>query len=72
MKPTITDAVRRAVFDSGRGLRDLARETEIEVAQLSRFMNKKGGMSLDRLDRLAGALGLTVVRSDDTAEPKGR
>lgn len=71
MEQTITEAVRRAIRESGRSLRDLERETGIEAAQLSRFMNMKGGMSLDAFDRLAHALKLTATRLDTTAERKG-
>jgi transcriptional regulator with XRE-family HTH domain len=66
MEQTITDAVRRAIRESGRSLRDLERETGIEPAQLSRFMNRKGGMSLEALDRLAGALRLMIIKSDES------
>jgi transcriptional regulator with XRE-family HTH domain len=71
MEQTITNVVRRAIRESGRSLRDLERATGIEAAQLSRFMNRKGGMSLEAFDRLAGALGLTATRIDNAVGPKG-
>lgn len=60
--PTASEVVREAIRDSGLPIRELARRTGVEVAALSRFMNGHVGISLVTFERLAGELGLRVVR----------
>jgi len=62
MKPTISDAVKQAIDDSGMSRRRLARQAGVEEGSLSRFCNHHGGLSTITLDRLADVLGLTIVK----------
>jgi transcriptional regulator with XRE-family HTH domain len=58
---SLSEGLRAAIRSSGMSLRAIGGETGIDVAVLSRFMNKKGGLSLDGIERLADALGVEVV-----------
>jgi len=64
MKPKrtkLTDQLRQAIEAADKSRYRIALEAEIDHATLSRFMNGKGGLSMDGLDRLADVLGLELV-----------
>ena len=60
----LTDQLRRAIEDCGMSRYQISRQTDPPIAEavLSRFMNGKGGFSLDTLDVLAKALNLRIVK----------
>jgi hypothetical protein len=61
-KPTsLIVQLQAAVRSSGMSLRAIASKTEIDVAVLSKFMNQKGGLSLNGIERLADVLGVEIV-----------
>lgn len=54
----VTDQLRTAIETSGKTLGQIARESGIDIATISRFMHGKGGLSMDGLDGIAESLGL--------------
>ena len=70
----VTDQLRRAIETADKSRYALAQETGIDQATLSRFMNGKGGLSMDGWDLLAEALGLELVakRPAKKGQTKGR
>jgi transcriptional regulator with XRE-family HTH domain len=61
----LSDEIRDAVEASGLSRYRIARELGVAESTMSRFMGRKGGLSLDNLDRLADLLGLHI-----TTEPR--
>jgi len=49
-----------AALAAGRTATLLARETQMSLAMMSRFLNGKRGLSFQTLDRLAAVLGLRL------------
>jgi plasmid maintenance system antidote protein VapI len=70
----ITDALRRAILDSGLPFLRIAQETGVERASLSRFVAGKRSLRLDMADKLAAYFGLTLTSTEKkptTKKPKG-
>jgi len=73
----LSDQLRAAIDASEMTRYRIALEAEIDHATLSRFMNGKGGLSVDSMDRLADTLGLELVakrpakRRAKKGKPKG-
>ena len=61
---TLADQLRTAIKTCGRSRYALSQETGIEQSTLSRFVNGKGGMSLDTADAIAKALGLKLTSDE--------
>ena len=57
----LSDQLRQAIDGCGKSRYEISRETGIDQATLSRFMNDKGGLSIPVLDRLADCLGLNIT-----------
>jgi len=57
----VTDAVRRAIQESGVSRYRICGAAGIDKASISRFMAGKTGLTLATLDALADVLGLAVV-----------
>lgn len=71
-RPTISQALREHIRDSGVSLRGLALCTSVDNAILSRFMRGERAVTLATVDRLADALGLVLVEApppSESAEP---
>lgn len=68
----LTDQLRQAIDTADISRYRIALEAEIDHATLSRFMNGKGGLSMDGLDRLAEVLGLELVARQRPTKRKGR
>jgi hypothetical protein len=60
----LSDQLRIAIETSGKSRYRIWKETGIAQAVLSRFMNGKGGLSVDGIDRLAVCLGLELIVHD--------
>ena len=58
---SLSDEVRAAVDASGMSRYRIAKELGISESTVSRFMNRKGGLTLKLLDRLAELLGLHIT-----------
>ena len=67
----ILKAIRAAIKASDKTRYRLWKETGIAQSQLSRLMTGESGLGLENLERLAKALGLRIVVSDET-HTKGR
>ena len=63
---TLTDQLRRAIAAGPKTRYQLAGETGIDQATLSRFVHGKGGLSLSGADRIAAALGLNLTANQAT------
>jgi transcriptional regulator with XRE-family HTH domain len=59
-RQSFSDQVRQLIRDAGQTTYRIAKECEIEKANLSRFMNKKAGLSMRNLDKLARYLNWTI------------
>ena len=57
---TIGDKLRKAAKDSGRSGYDLAKQTGLNEATMSRFMRGMGNPRLDSAEFLANELGYTI------------
>jgi len=74
MKPKrtrLTDQLRAALEGSGKSRYQISLETGIDAATLCRFMKRKGGLSMDGLDRIGECLGLELRPVKQTRPRKG-
>jgi transcriptional regulator with XRE-family HTH domain len=55
-----SDQIRDAVNDSGLSRYRICQEIGLPQSAMSRFMNGKGGIAMENLDRLAELLGIAV------------
>lgn len=69
---TLSAQLRRLIDASGKSRYQIAAETGIDEATLSRFMHGKGGLSMDGLDRIADCLGLNLTTEGKPQRRKGR
>jgi transcriptional regulator with XRE-family HTH domain len=67
----LRDQVRRAVDASGRSRYAICKALGLAEATMSRFMNGRGGLSMDSLDALADLLGLNITVGKPTRTKKG-
>ena len=58
---SFTDQIREAIRRSGRTNHAIARDMGVAPSVIHRFMNGKGGLSMEYIDRLAALLGLHIV-----------
>ena len=63
-RPTesISDQLRGVIRDSGLSLYELARESAVNRAQLTRFVAGERSITLETLDRIAPALRIRLVK----------
>ena len=57
----LSDEIRDAVNASGMSRYAICQTLGIAEATMSRFMNGKGGLSMEFIDRLAELLGMHIV-----------
>jgi plasmid maintenance system antidote protein VapI len=64
MKPkkpqTLSEQLRQIIADCGMSRYEIAKRSGVPEAALSRFFNRKTGLTTETLDRLAPALGLQL------------
>ena len=61
-KPTdVAEQLRRAIAGCGKSLNQLARETGVHQAQLSRFLRKERSLQLTAAAKLCAHLGLRLT-----------
>lgn len=60
-KQQFSDQIRAAVDGSGLSRYRIAKEIRVGEATMSRFMSRKGGLSMASLDRLAELLNLEIL-----------
>lgn len=68
---SFSDEIRHAVDASGLSRYRIAKELGISESTMSRFMNRKGGLTLKLLDRLADLLGLHITRKPPYGKKDG-
>ncbi|MFZ1933869.1 MAG: helix-turn-helix transcriptional regulator [Thermoguttaceae bacterium] len=61
-KPTMTNALKAAITESGLTRYRIAKDTGIDEAALMRFMRGETSLRLDKADVLAEYLGLELVK----------
>lgn len=59
-RPTVSEALRKAIRDSGLSLYRVAKDAGIGYASLHRFMSSERTVSLDVFDKLCEALDLEL------------
>jgi transcriptional regulator with XRE-family HTH domain len=70
MGMSVSDQVRKALVDSGISRYRVSKDLGISQAQLSKFVNRKAGLSVGALDRLCEFLGLEVrAKADRPSRP---
>lgn len=69
-RPTITDQLKAAITTADESMGQIARESGIDIATISRFIHGKGGLSMEGLDAIGKYLGLRIVV--DKPQKKGR
>ena len=60
--PTVSDALRRAIRDSGVTLYRVAKDSGVSYPAVHRFVSGKRSLSLDAVDKLCKYLGLKLTR----------
>jgi len=61
MSRTLTDEIREAIDGCGMSRYRLCQELGIPQSTLSRFMNRKAGLAMATLDRIAALLDLHLA-----------
>lgn len=69
---SLGDQIRAAIDASGLTRYRICKETGIEEASMSRFMLRKGGMTLAALERVAELLQLEVTMHGPKKSRKGK
>ena len=69
---TCSDQLRAAIQAGPKTMGQIARESGIDIATISRFLHRKGGLSMDGLDRIAQRLGLSLTTEKQTRKQKDR
>ena len=59
--PTATDALRRAIVESGMTFRELERRSGVKRQSLMKFARGQQSLRFDMADKLMDCLGLVVV-----------
>jgi plasmid maintenance system antidote protein VapI len=57
----LSDEIRDAVNESGLSRYAIAKSLGVSQSTMSRFMNGKGGLSMDYIDRLGELLSLHII-----------
>ena len=68
----LTDQLRKAIETCGKSMGQIARESGIDIATISRFIHGKGGLSMDGLDALVDCLGLELRPIGKSRKTKGK
>ena len=68
----LSHQMRQAITNSGMTRYAIAKAIDMDHATMSRFMNGKGGLSIENLDALFELLGLKVTAETQAKRPKGR
>ena len=60
---TVSDTIRKAILTANISRYRIARETGLQEAALSRFVNRKRGLSSKSIDLLADYFGYKLVKT---------
>lgn len=69
----LTEQLRDAIRCAGKSAYQVAEETGIDKSTLSRFLARKGGLSMEGIDRLGECLHLSIkanAKKRTTGKPK--
>jgi hypothetical protein len=55
-----SEAIRLAVLDDGRPLRQIARSAGLPCSSISRFIRRQRGLSSRSIDRIADTIGVEL------------
>jgi hypothetical protein len=69
-QPTLTDALRAAIVQSGLTIYRIGKATGVDTANLGRFVRGELSIRLDKADRLAAYLGLRLTPDPDALPPE--
>jgi len=69
-RSSLSDALRKAIKQSGRSLYRLSQEALIAYPVLWRFQNGKGDLRLKTADRITDLLGLRLTKADKRERAK--
>lgn len=67
----LSDQLRRFIQTGELSCYEISKQTGIDTSTLSRFLHKKGGLSVDGLDKIADCLGLNLVQEGRPRKAKG-
>jgi hypothetical protein len=67
-----SEALRHAIAESGLTLYRIAKDTGVVKTSLMRFMRRETSLRFDKVDVLAGYLGLELVMRDDKGKKRSR
>ena len=68
----LSDQLRHAIKTCGKSRYRIWKETGIAEATLSRFVTKKGGLSMRAVDKIGRCLGLKITFERKPRKQKGR
>jgi len=68
----VSDQLRQAILDAPVSRRQICLRLGIDEGQFSRFMNHKGGLSMEGIDAVAELLGLELRPIKRPRAKKGR
>ena len=66
---SLTDQLKAAIMGAEKSMGQIARESGIDIATISRFVHGKGGLSMEGLDAIGKCLRLRIV--SDKPDKKG-
>lgn len=71
-RPPFSDQLRQAIEASAKTRYRISQETGVSEAVLSRFMNRKVGLSMETVDLICECLGLRLVAEGEQKTRKGK
>lgn len=71
-RPKFSDQLRHAIERSDKTRYRISQETGVSEAVLSRFMNRKVGLSMETVDLICECLGLRLVAEGERKTKKGK
>ena len=67
---SLTDQLRQLIETAEISRYQLWQQTGIDQAVLSKFVNGKGGLSMESLDKIGGVLNLQITKSSKKPAPR--
>ena len=61
-KHSVSEALKRAILDSGKSLKRIAGESGVERMSISRFLSGAQSLRLDKADTLCQYFGIEISR----------
>ena len=67
-RPSIEEFIRERIEASGVSAYRIALDAGVDQSKMSRFRSGQSGLHAETLGRIAGVLGLRLVRADEAAQ----